>query len=157
MSDARKGPPAGDYDVGFGRPPKSGQFKPGQSGNPQGGKKRETTISGALKAELAATQKVCENGKIKTLTKAQIIAKQVIRLASEGKPAAIAQIARLEPKLFAQAIAGSVVADAEVAEDAELTETHLVMMKWLVEGMSSANRDEGAAASEPEQSGDTDE
>ncbi|MBM0203748.1 hypothetical protein JNW90_11975 [Micromonospora sp. STR1s_5] len=26
----------GDYEVGYGRPPKGGQFKPGRSGNPQG-------------------------------------------------------------------------------------------------------------------------
>lgn len=25
-----------DYDVGYGKPPKSGQFKPGKSGNPKG-------------------------------------------------------------------------------------------------------------------------
>ena len=25
-----------DYEVGYGRPPKSGQFKKGQSGNPKG-------------------------------------------------------------------------------------------------------------------------
>lgn len=32
--------PQGDYEVGKGRPPKSGQFKPGQSGNPSGRRKR---------------------------------------------------------------------------------------------------------------------
>jgi len=25
-----------DYEVGYGKPPKHGQFKPGQSGNPKG-------------------------------------------------------------------------------------------------------------------------
>lgn len=38
--------PKGDYEVGRGRPPKSGQFKPGQSGNPSGRRKRPTPRSG---------------------------------------------------------------------------------------------------------------
>lgn len=42
-----KRPTAGDYDVGYGKPPKAHQFKPGQSGYPQGrpkGAKSEDTI-----------------------------------------------------------------------------------------------------------------
>ena len=31
--------PPGDYEVGYGKPPKKHQFKPGQSGNRQGRKK----------------------------------------------------------------------------------------------------------------------
>ena len=37
MTD-RKGKAQADYDVGYGRPPKATQFKPGQSGNPTGGR-----------------------------------------------------------------------------------------------------------------------
>jgi len=42
-----KGGRCGDYDVGYGRPPKKTQFKPGQSGNPKGrpkDAKNEATI-----------------------------------------------------------------------------------------------------------------
>lgn len=30
-----------DYEVGYKKPPKSGQFRPGQSGNPRGAKRKE--------------------------------------------------------------------------------------------------------------------
>jgi len=125
----------GVYEVGYRRPPKSGQFKPGQSGNPKGRRKREDTIAGALRAELAATQKVRENGKEKTLTKAEILVKQWVRQAIEGKPTAIIQIAKLEPKLFAQAVAAATGPDPAVS--GEITETDVEMMRWLLKGLDS--------------------
>ena len=36
MTDVPKPPRSADYEVGYGKPPKSGQFKKGQSGNPKG-------------------------------------------------------------------------------------------------------------------------
>lgn len=38
---ARSRTPGGDYKVGFGKPPEEHQYKKGQSGNPDGRKKRE--------------------------------------------------------------------------------------------------------------------
>lgn len=35
-SPPKEGAAAADYDIGYKKPPKSGQFKPGQSGNPKG-------------------------------------------------------------------------------------------------------------------------
>ena len=46
-----KRPVAGEYDVGYAKPPKAHQFKPGQSGYPQGrpkGAKSEDTIFRAV-------------------------------------------------------------------------------------------------------------
>ena len=48
---ASNGPAAGDYDVGYAKPPKAHQFKPGLSGNPRGrpqGAKGEDTIFRAV-------------------------------------------------------------------------------------------------------------
>lgn len=42
MADMRK-PPSGDYEVGYGKPPKHSQFMPGQSGNKGRRKKRPET------------------------------------------------------------------------------------------------------------------
>jgi hypothetical protein len=41
-----------EYKVGPGRPPKEHQFKPGQSGNPKGAKRKAPTIALDLKAAL---------------------------------------------------------------------------------------------------------
>src|SRR6266566_2183121 len=41
-----------DYRVGPGRPPKEYQFKPGQSGNPKGAKRKPKSVAPDLKAAL---------------------------------------------------------------------------------------------------------
>ena len=49
-SPKRKTSGKGDYETGYGKPPKHSRFKPGQSGNPKGRKKGKR----GLKTELAA-------------------------------------------------------------------------------------------------------
>jgi Family of unknown function (DUF5681) len=44
--------PNDEYRVGPGRPPREFQFKPGQSGNPMGAKRKTTSIAPDLKAML---------------------------------------------------------------------------------------------------------
>jgi Family of unknown function (DUF5681) len=56
-----------DYAVGYRRPPRQHQFKPGQSGNPKGrlaGSKNESTILHEL---LNRKIKVRENGRLRTI------------------------------------------------------------------------------------------
>jgi hypothetical protein len=38
----------GDYAVGYGKPPRSGRFKPGASGNPNGRPKRKPLVAGEI-------------------------------------------------------------------------------------------------------------
>ncbi len=51
---------AGDGDVGYGRPPRHAQFKPGQSGNPLGRPKRSISFASELADELSRT--ITEHG-----------------------------------------------------------------------------------------------
>ena len=52
MSKKKSG---GENDVGYGKPPKNNQFKPGQSGNPKGRPKKTISVQVPSSANLRAT------------------------------------------------------------------------------------------------------
>ena len=82
------------YEVGFAKPPKSGQFKPGQSGNPSG-KRRGKHLSTLINEELAVTIRVPDGDKVITLSKAELVAKALVNQAVKGDLRAIDMLAGL--------------------------------------------------------------
>lgn len=80
----------GDGDgVGYGRPPRSRQFKKGQSGNPKGRPKGSRNFATVISTELNSRMPINENGKRRNLTKREIIAKQLVNKALGGDPKSI--------------------------------------------------------------------
>mgnify|MGYP000335884250 CR=1 FL=1 len=73
-----------DYEVGYKRPPKHTQFKPGQSGNKSGRKKGCRNIKTDLVEELSEIIVVQENGKEKRASKQRIFLKQLCNNAIKG-------------------------------------------------------------------------
>lgn len=63
MSNRKARTRKGDYDVGYGKPPKHTRFKPGQSGNPKGRAKGTRNFKTDLKATLSAPVKIMRDGK----------------------------------------------------------------------------------------------
>jgi hypothetical protein len=43
MATSKPPKPPGQHDIGYGKPSTNGQFKPGQSGNPAGGRNGQPT------------------------------------------------------------------------------------------------------------------
>lgn len=84
--------PEDDDAVGYGKPPKHTQFKPGQSGNPKGRPKRSKNFVTDLREELHETIPVRENGKVKTLPKQRAILKALMSKALKGETRAIQTI-----------------------------------------------------------------
>lgn len=80
---------SGDYEVGYGKPPKAGQFKKGQPRPPRKPKPHELPdLKALVAAELAApiTFKD-EEGRQQRMSKAQVLAKQLVNEALKtGNP-----------------------------------------------------------------------
>ena len=72
------------YEVGYRKPPASGQFKQGSSGNPKGRPKGSSNFLTLLNKELAQKIVVTENGKKKSLTRLQAMVKRLVAGALQG-------------------------------------------------------------------------
>ena len=98
--------------IGYGRPPQSGQFKPGQSGNPSGRKKGTLNFKSDLEAELSEIVVFNDDGQECKVTKQRAIAKALIALAMRGDLRAISAIA-----LFTQKAGSGESSEGHVSSD----------------------------------------
>ena len=78
-----------EYEVGYKRPPREYQFKPGQSGNPKGRPKKNKSFAEDIKDEMNELIQIQEQGKLKKITKQTALIKRLITDALSGKASAI--------------------------------------------------------------------
>lgn len=74
----------GDYEVGYGKPPKRTQFQPGQSGNRAGKKAGTRGIKSDLEAELSSKLTIQINGRPVSATTQQLMLKTLAARAASG-------------------------------------------------------------------------
>jgi hypothetical protein len=103
-------PPDQEYWVGPGRPPKEYQFKPGQSGNPKGARRKPRSIAPDLKAlfERALSGKVTlrQGNQEKIITKARAGIEQLVNQFAKGDRHARRDILALAARLGVDLVAG---------------------------------------------------
>jgi hypothetical protein len=83
-----------DYDVGYGKPPRHTQFKPGQSGNPKGRPKKTRNFKTDLQEELNALVTVTEGGQSRTISRQQAMIKRTVEKALKGDLRAVQMLAQ---------------------------------------------------------------
>ena len=74
---------------GYGKPPKSGQFKKGHSGNPKGRDKKSADLTTIIRKSAKERVVVQENGTRKSITKGEAAIKQLFNKATSGDQRAI--------------------------------------------------------------------
>ena len=89
----------GDYEVGYGRPPKSTRFKPGQSGNPRGRPKGAKGVATVLRERLLAKVTVTERGRQRTITVLEAIVAKLIKGTFDGDSRSMDKVMKLLPLL----------------------------------------------------------
>ncbi len=75
-----------DYSVGYRKPPISGQFKKGESGNRKGRPKGSMTLAQYLDRELNRTVSIKENGAVRRITLKEAAIKRLVGNLLTGDP-----------------------------------------------------------------------
>jgi uncharacterized protein DUF5681 len=88
-----------DTQVGYGKPPKSTRFKPGQSGNPSGRPKAPRSLARELLEEMYETVTVGEGEARETISKQRSVLRSLTAKAMEGDTKAIAMLMDLVQRL----------------------------------------------------------
>jgi len=74
-----------EYDVGYRKPPKKTQFKPGTSGNPKGRPKRKPwVLADIIRGVLGTPIEYRERGRVKTVTRQELLLKMLVEQAIKG-------------------------------------------------------------------------
>ena len=81
-----------DYDIGFAKPPKHSQFKPGKSGNPRGRPKGARNLKTDLEEELAELLTLREGNKELRLSKQRALIKSLMARGLKGNDRAAEKI-----------------------------------------------------------------
>ncbi|MBV9859631.1 MAG: hypothetical protein JO038_05960 [Alphaproteobacteria bacterium] len=81
--------PTGDYEIGYGKPPRHTRFKKGVSGNPRGRRKGEKNLRVILNRALTEPLRVAENGRRRTASKLEVILTRLINAAVQADLPAI--------------------------------------------------------------------
>jgi hypothetical protein len=101
-----------DYEVGYGKPPKSTRFKKGQSGNPRGRpKKLASTVAGQVARLMGEQYSARINGEVVSMTGEEMIARRLMENALKGDAKAFEKVHQLKTQ--------HAEAEARIAQAAE--------------------------------------
>lgn len=126
-------PSKAEYEVGFGKPPKHAQFKPGQSGNPKGRKKGAKGMKTLAKQMLTAKVPVRSANGTKMMTRMDALLHKMVELSMKGNPRLILALV----DLYEQSVPEQRANEVQPHNASSLTgtdEATLVMLKTMLLG-----------------------
>ena len=105
------------YKVGYRRPPRAKQFKPGKSGNPKGRPKGSLNLVNDLAAELSEQITVREGGQTRRISKQRALIKSLLAKGIQGEVRAAAAVLALYARVNVEGVDDGTksIDDAELA------------------------------------------
>ncbi len=73
-----------DYEIGYGKPPKHSQFKPGESGNPKGRPKGARNLKTEIREVMQSTVTVTQDGQRKKISTRKAVVLRLTEKALSG-------------------------------------------------------------------------
>jgi hypothetical protein len=90
---------SGNYEVGWGRPPQSTRWRPGQSGNPKGRPKGTKRLATILNEAMQQKIEIQEKGRTRRISVWEAVVKTLRNNALKGDFKAIAFLLAQEPEI----------------------------------------------------------
>ena len=115
-----------EYKVGYGKPPKSRQFRRGKSGNPKGRPRGSLKLATDLAAELNEQITVREDGKPRRVSKQRALIKSLMAKALQGDVRANAAVLALYAR---------VITDLPEDDDSFVEENELQILRQFAPGL----------------------
>jgi hypothetical protein len=145
MSESDQSDDKPNSAVGYGRPPVNRQFKPGQSGNPRGrpkgSKNFPTMFAEAMSRPVTVRDK---KGKIRTLSKQELMVEVMVNKAVAGDPKAFAAVVQFAEKFE--------VFKRQTQNHRENMDSALLKLKRGLEAMQRKEEQESMAEKESQNS-----
>ena len=120
----RKSGSRSDYDVGYCRPPKKSQFRPGQSGNPTGRREASPTIGSRLRALIYSKVTVTEQGRTRRISRLDLMLRQLGNDAIRGDKRAFKLLMEFLHR-YDVAVEGAVRSEEMTSDDLEILSEYL--------------------------------
>lgn len=118
------------YEVGYSKPPKEYQFKPGESGNPDGPPKHRTQLWVYFCRYMAMTDAELDKLDESKLSQSQKTALAVVRKAAEGKASGVETLAKyVTDREEGKATEHIILGDADTLTDEECEELRTLLLK----------------------------
>jgi hypothetical protein len=134
-----------DYEVGYGKPPKHRQFRPGQSGNPAGRRKGLRNLMTDVQSTLATPVQVTEGGRRRTRSTQQGVLLVLREMALHGQARAIELMFKLAQQSHGDA-AETGPAQPLAADDQAILDAYFAKIASAASPATAESADDGTSS-----------